>query len=71
MSAGAERTSTGTADVADEALCYLRVVDGFAALDADPHALARTRAASARAREDRKSLQTEAATRKAVLRWRS
>ena len=70
MSTRTERTRTGTAGVADEAQRYLEVVDGFAALDADPHAAARTRAASARAREDRQSHQT-AATRKAVFRWRT
>ena len=70
MSARTERTRTGAASVADEAHRYLEVVDGFAALDADPHAAARTRAASARAREDRESQQT-ATTRKAVFRWRS
>ena len=71
MSTRTERTRIRTASVADEALRYLEVVDGFAALDADPHAPARTRAASARAREDRESRQTPAATRKAVFRWRS
>jgi hypothetical protein len=64
MNAPAERSCSRPSNVADEALLYLEVVDVFAALDADPHAAARARAASAR------ESQTEA-TRKGVLRWRS
>jgi hypothetical protein len=71
VSARTEHTRSRTNDVADEAQRYLKVVDTFAALDADPYAAARARAASARAREDRASQQNAAATRKAVFRWRS
>jgi hypothetical protein len=71
MSALSERTRTCRADVADEALCYLRVVDDFASLGADPHAVARSRAASARARGARALQQAAAATGKAVFPWRS
>lgn len=55
-------------DLAEEARRYLEVVDSFAALGADPHAAARTRANLARACEDRT---TRASGRKAVFRWRS
>lgn len=55
-------------DLAEEARRYLEVVDSFAALGADPHAAARTRANRARADEDRT---TQASGRKAVFRWRS
>jgi hypothetical protein len=65
MNAPAERICSRPSDLADEALLYLEVVDVFAALDADPHAAARARAASAR------ELQQTEATRKGVLRWRS
>ena len=65
MTSTSERTHCG---VAEEARRYLEVVDTFAALDADPHAAARARAACARAHEDRT---TQASTRKAAFRWRS
>ena len=55
-------------DLAEEARRYLEVVDSFAALGADPHAAARTRANLARAYEDRT---TQASGRKVVFRWRS
>ena len=65
MSTRSKRAHGG---VAEEARRYLEVVDTFAALDADPHAAARARAACARAREDRTP---HAVTpRKAVFRWR-
>jgi hypothetical protein len=54
---------------AEEASRYLAVVDTFAALDADPHAAARARAARGRAREDRNP--HSVTPRKAVFRWRS
>lgn len=59
------------ANVADEALRYLDAVDVFASLDADPHADARTRAACARASEERAGQQATPTPRKVVLRWRS
>ena len=63
------RSKRARGGVAEEARRYLEVVDSFAALDADPHAAARMRAAYARARED---LDPHAVTaRKAVFRWRS
>ena len=64
MSATRERKRR---DLAEEARQYLDVVDRFAALGADPHAAARTRANLARAHEDRT---TQASARKAVFRWR-
>ena len=64
MSATRERAGC---DLAEEARRYLEVVDGFAALGADPHAAARRRAKLARAYEDRT---TQASGRKAVFRWR-
>ena len=59
------------ANLADEALRYLDAVEVFASLDADPHAAVRTRAACARAREERAAQQASTTARKAVLRWRS
>jgi hypothetical protein len=62
----AHLATTAIADeVAGEAGRYLEVVETFAALGADPHAAARTRAAHQRHNEER-SLQT---ARKEVRRW--
>ena len=70
MNSRNERSSRA-GDVADEAARYLEAVELFATLDADPHAAARARAASARSREDRATHQASTTARKAVLRWRS
>jgi hypothetical protein len=51
MSAHILNTRSRGETIAAEARRYLDVVDTFAALDADPHPRARTRAADARARE--------------------
>jgi hypothetical protein len=58
------RTARMPLGIAKEARRYLEVVDAFAALDADPHAAARARAA--RARETQADV-----ARKGVFRWRS
>lgn len=58
-------TSTQADELAREASSYLDVVETFAALDADPHAAARTRAARERQIEQR-SPQT---ARKGGRRW--
>ncbi|MGH2845115.1 MAG: hypothetical protein ACRDL0_03680 [Thermoleophilaceae bacterium] len=58
--------------VAREAARYLKVVELFATLGADPHAAARARAAHARAHEDRVEEPRAAATkRRGVLGWRT
>jgi hypothetical protein len=58
--------------VAREAARYLRVVELFAALGADPHAAARARAARARAAERLASqMPTAASKRRGVLGWRT
>jgi len=67
---GNRSTRCAATDVAQEALRYLEVVDVFAALNADPHAAARARAARARVSED-SAAQPAATERKGVLRWRS
>ncbi|MGH3010103.1 MAG: hypothetical protein ACRDLM_11960 [Gaiellaceae bacterium] len=70
MSTRNERSSRAT-DVADEAARYLDVVNTFATLEADPHAAARARAATARVREDRAAQQASTTARKGARRWRS
>ena len=55
--------------LAREADRYLIVVERFAALSADPHAVARARAARARADECRVS-PAAASKRRGVRRWR-
>jgi hypothetical protein len=62
---------TEASDVAGEASRYLAVVELFAALDADPHARARARAAHARRVEGRVTHTTQPRIGKAVTRWLS
>lgn len=58
------------ADVAGEASRYLEAVEVFAALGADPHAVARARAAHARAHEERTTRPAAATAHKGARRWR-
>ena len=56
--------------LAREAARYLIVVERFAALGADPHAAARTRAARARNAERVAQTRMATAKRRGVRRWR-
>jgi hypothetical protein len=71
MTRRAHRTQKRVEKIAREAARYLDTVELFAALDADPHAEARARAARARANDDRAAQTTVRNARKGVPRWRS
>jgi hypothetical protein len=72
MTAADNGAPAGADTVAREAARYLKVVELFAALGADPHAGARARAARARAAERLASQMPAAASkRRRVLGWRT
>lgn len=71
MSRREKRARRRAEKIAREAARYLDTVELFAALDADPHAAARARAARARASEEQRAAQPPATgARKGVSRWR-
>lgn len=64
-------TAANGEEIAAEACQYLDALETFAALDADPHADARARAARERAVEDEGGRPQAAAERRSILRWAS
>lgn len=66
-----ERAQKRAEKIAREASRYLDTVELFSALDADPHAAARARAARARANEEQRAAQPPArSAHEGAPRWR-